>query len=156
MSLSEGLEAPSFCLHDQDDQEVCLHDYRGKWVVLYFYPRDNTKGCTQEAKDFSSLLEDFEKLGAVILGVSPDSVRSHKRFQERQGLRIRLLSDPDKEVIKNYGAWGKKKMAGREYYGVIRSTFLIDPEGRVRKIWRKVRVKGHAQEVFEALRNLTS
>lgn len=154
--LSEGSEAPSFCLHDQDDREVCLDDFRGEWVILYFYPKDNTKGCTQEAKDFSLLLEEFEKLRAVILGVSPDSVKSHKRFQERQGLRVRLLSDPDREVIERYGAWGKKKMAAREYYGVIRSTFLIDPEGKVRKIWKNVRVKGHAQEVLKALRDLTS
>ncbi len=154
--LTEGAEAPDFCLPDQDGREVCLNEFRGRWVVLYFYPKDNTRGCTQEAKDFSELMEEFERLGAVILGVSPDSVRSHKRFQEKHGLKVRLLSDPEKEVIKMYGAWGRKKMAGREYFGVIRSTFLIDPQGRVRRIWPKVRVKGHAEEVLNALRSLTS
>ncbi len=154
--LAEGSEAPDFCLPDQDGQEVCLSEYRGKWVVLYFYPKDNTRGCTQEAKDFTDLIEEFEKLGAVVLGVSPDSVRSHKRFQERHGLKVRLLSDPEKEVIRKYGAWGKKKMAGREYFGVIRSTFLIDPQGRVRKVWPKVRVKGHAEEVLNVLKSLVS
>ncbi len=154
--LAEGSVAPDFCLPDQDGQEVCLSEYRGKWVVLYFYPKDNTRGCTQEAKDFTDLIGDFEKLGAVVLGVSPDSVRSHKRFQERHGLKVRLLSDPEKEVIRKYGAWGKKKMAGREYFGVIRSTFLIDPQGRVRKVWPKVRVKGHAEEVLNVLKSLIS
>ncbi|MDK2371765.1 MAG: thioredoxin-dependent thiol peroxidase [Candidatus Korarchaeota archaeon] len=154
--LTEGSEAPDFCLPDQDGQEVCLGEYRGKWVILYFYPKDNTRGCTQEAKDFTTLIEEFERLGAVVLGVSPDSVKSHKRFQEKHGLRVRLLSDPEKEVIRKYGAWGKKKMAGREYFGVIRSTFLIGPEGKVRKVWPKVKVKGHAEEVLNTLKSLIS
>ncbi len=152
--LTEGAEAPDFCLPDQDGREICLNEFRGRWVVLYFYPKDNTRGCTQEAKDFSELIGEFEKLGAVILGVSPDSVRSHKRFQERHGLKVRLLSDPDKKVIRMYGAWGRKKMAGREYFGVIRSTLLIDPQGRVRRIWPKVKVKGHAEEVLNTLRSI--
>ncbi len=153
-SLDEGSLAPRFCLPDQDDQEVCLDQFKDKWIVLYFYPKDNTKGCTQEAKDFTSLRKEFEELGAVILGISPDSTRSHRRFKERHGIGITLLSDPERRVIREYGAWGKKKMAGREYFGVIRSTFLIDKEGKIRKIWRKVRVKGHAKEVLEVLRSL--
>ncbi len=152
----EGVEAPDFCLLDQDGRRVCLSDFKGRWVVLYFYPKDNTRGCTQEAKDFTDLIEEFEKLGAVILGVSPDSVKSHKRFREKHGLRVRLLSDPEGEVMQKYGAWGKKKIAGREYFGVIRSTFLIDPQGRIRKIWPRVRVKGHAEEVLNTLKSLTS
>ena len=151
-----GQSAPDFCLPDQDGKEVCLKDLRGKWVVLYFYPKDQTSGCTLEAQDFTRHLEEFEKLGAVVLGVSPDSVESHRRFREKQGLRVTLLSDPERKVIQAYGAWGKKKMGGREYYGVIRSTFLIDPEGRIAALWPKVRVKGHVEEVLETLRRLQS
>ena len=152
----EGESAPDFCLPNQDGEEVCLSSMRGKWVVLYFYPRDNTKGCTQEALDFTSRLEEFENLGAIVLGVSPDSVRSHKRFAERHGLRVTLLSDEGKEVLKSYGVWKRKKRYGREFYGVERSTFLIDPEGIVRKVWRNVRVKGHVEEVLEVLRELAT
>ncbi len=106
--------------------------------------------------DFTSLRRKFEELGAVIVGISPDSVESHRRFREKRGIEITLLSDTRREVIRKYGAWGKKKLAGREYFGVIRSTFIIDPEGRIRKIWRKVRVKGHAKEVLEVIKSLTS
>ncbi len=154
--VSEGEEAPDFCLPDQEDREVCLNSFRGKWVILYFYPKDNTKGCTQEALDFTSKLEDFQGLGAVVLGVSPDSVRSHKRFIEKHGLKVTLLSDESKEILKKYGVWKLKKRYGREYYGVERSTFLIDPEGVIRKVWRNVRVKGHVEEVLQALRELAS
>ncbi len=155
-SLKEGSLAPEFCLPDQDGHKTCLNQFKGKWVILYFYPKDNTKGCTQEAKDFTALKEKFEELGAVIIGVSPDSIESHRRFKERHKLEITLLSDVEREVIRLYGAWGRKKMAGREYFGVIRSTFLIDPEGKIRKIWKKVRVKGHANEVLENTRYLSS
>ena len=123
-------------------------------MVLYFYPKDNTSGCTREAVDFTIRLEDFKNLDAVVLGVSPDSVESHKKFRMKHGLKVILLSDPEHKVIETYGAWGKKKRYGKEYYGVIRSTFLIDPNGIVRKVWRNVRVAGHVDEVFETLKSL--
>ncbi len=151
-----GEMAPDFCLPSDEDREVCLHDLRGKWVVLYFYPKDNTSGCTREAVDFSQALEEFDKLGAVILGVSPDSVQSHRRFREKHNLRVTLLSDPEHRVLEAYGAWGLKKRYGREYYGVIRSTFLIDPEGRIVRVWPNVRVKGHVEDVLSTLREHVS
>ena len=149
-----GAEAPDFCLPDQDGNEVCLHDLRGRWVVLYFYPKDNTSGCTREAVDFSTHLDDFTARGAVILGVSPDSVQSHQKFRQKHELRVTLLSDPEHQVLEAYGAWGKKKMYGREYWGVIRSTFLIDPEGRIAAVWPKVKVKGHVEDVLATLARL--
>ncbi len=152
--LSEGKEAPDFCLPDQDGREVCLRNFRGKWVVLYFYPKDNTSGCTREAQDFTEKLEEFEKLGAVILGISPDSPKSHRNFREKKYLRVTLLSDQEHRVLETYGAWQLKKMYGREYYGVMRSTHLIDPEGRIARIWPKVKVKGHVEEVLNTLKEL--
>jgi len=152
--LSIGDPAPNFCLPDQDGEEVCLKDFRGKWVILYFYPKDNTPGCTLEAKDFTEHLEEFQKLDAVILGVSKDSVKSHKRFVEKHGLKITLLSDPEHKVIEEYGAWGLKKRYGKESYGTIRSTFIINPEGKISAIWYNVRVKGHVEEVKKKLEEL--
>lgn len=148
--------APDFCLPNQDGAQVCLNDFRGKWVVLYFYPKDNTSGCTREAKDFTEFKERFEELGAVIIGVSPDSIESHKKFISKHNLRITLLSDPEHKVIETYGAWGPKKRGGRTYYGVIRSTFIIDPEGKIAAVWRNVRVKGHVEKVLEKLKDLIS
>ena len=148
------MKAPEFCLPNQDETEICLRDLSGKWVVLYFYPKDNTPGCTTEACDFTNELEEFEDLDAVILGVSPDSPKKHRNFIEKKGLKITLLSDEDKEVLKAYGAWGLKKMYGKEYEGVIRSTFIIDPNGEIVAEWRKVRVKGHVEEVKNKLKEL--
>ncbi|RUM55749.1 MAG: thioredoxin-dependent thiol peroxidase [Nautilia sp.] len=147
-------KAPEFCLPNQDETEICLRDLAGKWVVLYFYPKDNTPGCTTEACDFSNELEEFEELNAVILGVSPDSPKKHRNFIEKKNLKITLLSDENKEVLKNYGAWGLKKMYGREYEGVIRTTFIINPEGKIVAEWRNVRVKGHVEKVKEKLEEL--
>jgi peroxiredoxin Q/BCP len=152
--IEVGQKAPDFCLKNQDENEICLKDLRGKWVVLYFYPKDNTPGCSTEAMDFTQALKDFEKLDAVILGVSADSCESHRKFIEKKGLKITLLCDESKEVIKKYGAWGVKKMYGKEYEGVIRTTVLIDPEGKVAYIWPKVRVKGHIEKVKEKLKEL--
>lgn len=149
-----GDPAPSFCLPDSDGGDVCLEDFKGRWVVLYFYPKDNTSGCTREALDFTCMLKEFESLGATVLGVSPDSVESHRRFMAKHGLKVRLLSDPEKKVIKAYGVWGLKRMGGRRYYGVVRSTFLIDPQGRIAHAWRNVKVKGHVEEVLARLREL--
>lgn len=152
--LEIGQKAPDFCLKNQDEVEICLKDLKGKWVVLYFYPKDNTPGCTTEACDFTNEFEEFEALDAVILGVSPDSCESHRKFIEKKGLKITLLCDEEKKVLKAYGAWGKKKMFGKEYEGVIRTTYLIDPNGNIAYIWPKVRVKGHVEKVKERLKEL--
>ena len=149
-----GEKAKDFCLPNQDEVDICLRDLRGKWVVLYFYPKDNTPGCTTEACDFTQSLPNFEELDAVILGVSPDSPKKHRNFIEKKDLKITLLSDEDKKVLEDYGVWQLKKMCGREYMGVVRSTYLIDPEGKVAYRWDKVKVKGHAQAVKEKLEEL--
>ncbi|KAA0006504.1 MAG: peroxiredoxin, partial [Thermoplasmata archaeon] len=130
----------------------CLKDFRGKWVVLYFYPKDNTTGCTKEAKDFSQYIEEFEKLNAVVIGISPDSIESHKKFKEKHGLKVILLSDESKETLQKYGVWQLKKMYGRSYYGVVRSTFLIDPDGNIVYEWKRVKVKGHVEDVLKKLK----
>ena len=132
-----------------------MRDFRGKWIVLYFYPKDNTSGCTREAVDFIEHLDEFEKLNAAVLGVSPDSVKSHQRFIEKHNLKVTLLSDPEHKVIEQYGAWQLKKMYGREYYGVVRSTFLINLDGHISYIWPKVKVKGHVEEVKKKLIELS-
>jgi len=149
-------KAPEFCLPNQDETEICLRDLAGKWIILYFYPKDNTPGCTTEACDFTNELEEFEELDAVILGVSPDSPKKHRNFIEKKNLKITLLSDENKEVLKAYGAWGLKKMYGREYEGVIRSTFIISPDGEIVAEWKKVKVKGHVEKVKEKLKELQS
>ena len=152
--LVVGDVAPVFCLPNQDGDKVCLGDYRGKWVALYFYPKDNTKGCTLEAIDFTMNKEAFEEMGATVLGVSPDSVKSHQSFCQKHGLTITLLSDPEHGVLESYGVWQLKKMFGREYNGVVRSTFLVDPEGKVAHIWRNVKVADHVEAVKKRLGEL--
>ncbi len=152
--IKEGKKAPDFCLPDYKGEKHCLRDYQGKWVILYFYPKDNTSGCTREAKEFTAMKEKFEKLGAVIIGMSKDSPKSHARFMKKQNLKILLLSDENHEIIEKYGAWGKKKNYGREYFGTIRSTFLINPDGNTVKIWPKVRVAGHVEEVLNKLKEV--
>ena len=154
--IEVGKKAPSFCLPDFEGKEHCLSDLAGKWVVLYFYPKDNTSGCTKEAKGFSEKLDEFKKLNAEIIGVSKDSPQSHKKFIDKHGLTILLLSDEDHKVLEAYGAWGKKKNYGREYFGTIRTTVLIAPDGTVKKIWKKVRVAGHVDKVLETLKELSS
>jgi len=152
MELKIGDRAPEFCLPETEGKEVCLSDFKGKWVVLYFYPKDNTSGCTREAVDFTERLEEFRRLNAVVLGVSPDSTKSHQRFVEKHGLKVTLLSDPEHEVLEKYGVWQKKKMYGREYMGVVRTTYLIDTEGKIARFWPKVKVKGHVEAVLERLK----
>lgn len=147
--LSAGDTAPAFTLNDKDGKPVSLSDYSGKWVVLYFYPRDNTSGCTTEAKSFSALLPMFEKKNAAIIGISADSEASHTRFATKHDLTVTLLSDPEHKALEAYGVWQKKKMAGREYMGIVRTTFLIDPKGIVREVWNKVKVKTHAETVHQ-------
>jgi len=150
------LKLSEYCLPNQDGIEICFRDLKGKWIVLYFYPKDNTPGCTTEAKEFSQLLNEFEKLGAIVIGVSPDSPKKHCNFIEKHGLEITLLSDENKEVLKAFGVWGKKKMYGKEYEGVIRSTFIINPEGEIVKEYKKVKAKGHAAKVLEDLKEIVN
>jgi len=147
--LEIGDKAVNFTLYNQDEIEISLSDFVGKWVVLYFYPKDNTSGCTVEAVDFTSLKGEFEKKGTVILGVSPDSTKSHKNFIKKKELGIMLLSDPEHKVLNDYGAWQLKKNYGREYFGVVRTTYLIDDKGKIAFVWKKVKAKGHADAVLE-------
>jgi len=153
-SALEGKKAPDFSLPKQDDEPVKLKDLAGRWVVLYFYPNDDTPGCTTEACDFTAGLKDFEKLDATVLGCSPNSTESHRKFIAKYKLKIDLLSDPEKKVLTKYGAWGEKNMYGKITMGVIRSTVLIDPEGKVARHWPKVKAAGHADEVKAALKEL--
>jgi len=153
--LKPGDPAPEFTLPDHAGTMTSLKEMRGSWIVLYFYPKDNTSGCTAEAVDFTGLAGAFKKLGAVVIGISPDTGESHARFIDKQGLGIILLSDTGKKALKRYGVWQKKKLYGREFDGVVRSTFLIDPAGTLRRAWNKVSVKGHAREVLEALRQMS-
>ncbi len=146
-----GEKAPGFLLMNAEEKTVQLEDFRGRWLVLYFYPKDNTPGCTTEALDFTALKEKFAKAGSVIVGVSPDSCKRHRNFIEKKELKIELLSDPEHQALEAYGVWQLKKNYGREYYGVVRSTFLIDPSGQIVKVWRKVRVKNHVQTVLDVL-----
>ena len=142
---------------DEDGSEKPLKELvLGKWTVLYFYPKDNTPGCTTEAKEFSGLIDEFEKLGFQVIGVSRDSPESHSRFKEKHNLKIKLISDPNAELHRALGAWGKKKRYGREYEGAIRSTFILNPKGEI--VWEKhnVRAKGHAEKVLEVVRELVS
>lgn len=145
-----GTQAPGFCLPDAEGEEYCLQDFAGKWLVLYFYPRDNTPGCTMEARGFSDAVEEFAALGAEIVGVSADSETSHQKFTAKQGLRFRLLSDQKHDAIDAYKVW-KDRMLLK---GVERSTFLITPDGHIAAVWRKVKVTGHVEEVKDTLRKL--
>jgi peroxiredoxin Q/BCP len=152
--LEIGQRAPDFSINNQDGNLTSLGDFASKWLVLYFYPKDNTPGCTVEAIDFTKYSPDFTALGAVVVGVNPDSEKSHCRFIEKQSLTIQLLSDPAHIVAEAYGAWGLKKFMGKEYMGILRSTFLIDPEGKIAYIWPNVKTKGHGETVLQKLKEL--
>ena len=154
MAITLGKKAPGFALKNQDAETVRLADFAGRWVVLYFYPKDDTPGCTVEACDFSRGLKSFEKLDALVLGCSPDSVESHAKFVSKHKLKIPLLSDPAHKALEKYGAWGEKSMYGKVTQGVIRSTVLIDPKGRVAYHWPRVRANGHASAVRQKLAEL--
>ena len=149
--LQEGDPAPDFELTAGDGSTVRLGDLRGRKVVLYFYPRDDTPGCTTEACAFRDSSEEYAARGAAVYGVSTDNTRSHQRFAAKYGLNFPLLSDPDHAVASAYGSWGPKKFMGREYEGILRNTFLIDEEGRIARTWLGVRPAGHAAEVLAAL-----
>lgn len=154
LNVKVGDKAPDFCLKDTTGEEVCLKHFTGKWVVLYFYPKDGTKGCTLEAIDFSTHLDAFNKMNTVVLGMSPDSVKSHQKFTDKNELKVQLLSDEEHEILEKYGVWQEKSMYGRTYFGVVRSTLLIDPDGKIAEIWEKVRVKDHVMNVKEKLEEL--
>jgi peroxiredoxin Q/BCP len=149
--VEKGDMAPDFTLPSDDGSQVRLSDLRGRRVVLYFYPKDDTSGCTVQACDIRDSLPRIEETNAVVLGVSPDPVSSHKKFKEKYGLNFPLLADTDKEVAQAYGVWKKKSMYGRAYMGIERSTFIIDEEGRVQEAWAKVKPAEHARDVLEAL-----
>lgn len=149
--LKKGDIAPEFKLQDSHGTEIKLSDFAGYNVVLYFYPRDNTSGCTTEAKEFTELADKFKEKHAVIIGISPDSVESHRKFEEKYGLRVLLLSDPDKEVLQKYGAWQLKKLYGKESMGVVRTTYLISSDGKIAEVFEKVKAAGHAENVCRLL-----
>lgn len=152
--LKEGKLAPDFKSLDQDGKEHKLSEYKGKWVLIYFYPKDDTPGCTKEACSIGELWPDFKKLKLQVFGISVQGVKSHKKFSEKYDLPFTLLTDEDKKIVKKYGVWGKKKFMGREYMGTLRNSFLIDPKGKIAKIYEKVNPEKHAQEVLEDLKKL--
>ncbi len=154
--LEAGKKAPAFNLPDQDGRKHKLSDYAGKWVLLYFYPKDNTSGCTKEACAIRDDWPRFEKLGAVVLGVSKDSAESHRRFADKHSLPFTLLSDESTKMIEKYGAWRLKKLAGREYMGIVRISYLVDPKGKIAKVYPKVKPAEHAAEVLADLEELMS
>ncbi|MFC3039246.1 thioredoxin-dependent thiol peroxidase [Virgibacillus xinjiangensis] len=152
MTVETGKQAPDFTLSNQNGEQVSLSDYKGKNIVLYFYPKDMTPGCTTEACDFRDQHESFGELDAVILGVSPDPAEKHQKFIDKHDLPFELLADEEHQVAEDYGVWKLKKNFGKEYYGIERSTFIIDKEGVLRKEFRKVQVKGHVEEALEYIR----
>jgi len=153
MSLEVGKQAPQFTLPNQKGEKVSLADYKGKHVVLYFYPKDMSPGCTTEACDFRDNHESFGELDAVIVGVSPDPVEDHKEFIDKHDLPFELLADEDHKVCEEYDVWKLKKMFGKEFYGVVRSTFIIDPEGNLKKEFRDVNAEGHVEEALNYIRD---
>ncbi|NUU75587.1 thioredoxin-dependent thiol peroxidase [Paenibacillus xylanilyticus] len=154
MTLTEGMQAPDFELPSSTGKTVKLSDYRGQRVLIYFYPKDMTSACTQQACDFRDRHEEFQGLNTVILGISTDPMNRHDKFIAKYGLPFTLLSDEEHQVAEQYGVWQLKKLYGKEYMGIVRSTFLIDEEGKLLKEWSKVKVKGHIEAALEALKEL--
>jgi peroxiredoxin Q/BCP len=154
MPVEVGKTSPAFTLLDATESKVRLADFRGRWVVLYFYPKDDTPGCTIQACDFTEGIGAFRDLDAVVIGCSPDDAASHSAFIEKHDLAVTLVSDPSHRVMEKYGAYGEKVLYGRKFMGVIRSTVLIDPTGKVAHHWRRARAKGHAEKVREKLEEL--
>lgn len=150
-TLEIGNKAPNFNLPNQNGNSVRLDDFAGRWLIVYFYPRDDTPGCTVEANDFTRLKKDFEKKETVILGVSPDNEAKHCKFIDKHGLKIDLLADCEKSMLSDYGVWQEKSMYGKTYMGVVRTTYLIDPDGNIAGAWTKVKAKGHADAVLKRL-----
>jgi len=156
MPLSVGDKAPNFSMPSDNDGTVSLSDYKDKFLILYFYPKDDTPGCTKEAIGFSQMKEDFDELGADILGISKDTAAKHDKFIAKHDLSVRLGSDEDGKMIESYGVWVEKNMYGKKYMGIERATYLIGPNGKVLEIWRKVRVKNHVEAVLTALKQHVS
>jgi peroxiredoxin Q/BCP len=150
-NLEPGDQAPAFTLPDQDSRPVSLEDFKGRKLLLYFYPADDTPGCTKEACQFNDNLHAFQAAQVPVVGVSPDDAASHQRFRSKFGLQFTLLSDPDHEVADQYGAWGERSRYGQTFVGILRSTFLIDEDGKVERAWYNVRADGHAAKVLEEL-----
>ena len=147
--LEAGDKAPKFDIPNQDGNMIKLDDLLGKWSVIYFYPRDDTPGCTIEAKEFTELSSKFEEHGATIYGVSPDNEAKHCKFIEKHGLKVELLADTESTMLADYGVWQEKQMYGKTYMGVVRTTYLVDPDGNISEAWTKVKAKGHAEAVLE-------
>jgi peroxiredoxin Q/BCP len=152
--VTEGDSAPDIKLSTDDGRKATLKSLKGQPLVLYFYPKDDTPGCTTEAKDFSCMIGDFRKAGAAVIGISPDDAESHQKFRRKHALEVQLASDTDKSIAEAFGCWVEKSMYGKTYMGVERSTFLIDKAGKVARVWRKVKVAGHAEEVLAAVKAL--
>jgi peroxiredoxin Q/BCP len=153
--LQAGEKAPEFTAKDQDGNEISLSEYLGKKVVLYFYPKDDTPGCTREACAFRDNFPNFQKIDAVVLGVSVDGQKAHRKFADKHALPFTLLVDDEKKIVESYGVWGLKKFMGREYMGTNRVTYLIDEEGKIEKVWPKVKPETHAAEVLDWLQHKT-
>jgi thioredoxin-dependent peroxiredoxin len=152
--LKEKSVAPKFTLNSTGNNKYSLKDSQGKYVILYFYPKDDTPGCTIETNDFNKLLTKFKKLNCEVYGISKDNIKSHNKFKEKYKIKFDLLADDEIKIVKSYKVWAKKKFMGREFMGVVRSTFLIDPKGKIVKIWDNVKVKDHAQEVLDSLKHI--
>ncbi len=152
--LKINSKAPTFVVPSTTNNKYSLKDSIGKYVILYFYPKDDTPGCTIETNDFNKLLSKFKKLDCEVYGVSKDNIKSHDKFRDKYKIKFDLLSDQDLKVLKKYKVWGKKKFMGREFMGVIRTTFLIDKKGKILKVWENVKVKDHAKEVLDTLKNI--
>ncbi len=148
------MKAADFTLSDQDGKEHSLKDYKGSWLVIYFYPKDDTPGCTKEACNFRDASSEFKKLGVEVVGISKDTVKSHKKFEKKYDLNFTLLADPEHKVIDAYGAWGRKKMMGREFDGTIRNTYIVNPEGDIVKSYEKVDPTTHSEEILKDLAEL--
>ena len=155
MKIKEKIKAPLFRLNSTNKYEYSLKNSLGKYVVIYFYPKDDTPGCSIETNDFNKLLSRFKKLNCDLYGISKDTLKSHDKFRDKYKIKFDLLSDESLKTIKKYNVWGKKKFMGREFMGILRTTFLIDPKGKILKIWKNVKVKGHAKEVLDTLNSLT-
>jgi peroxiredoxin Q/BCP len=153
-NIKEGETAPDFCMPNQDEKNICLKDYKGKNLVLYFYPKDNTPGCSMEAMMFTKYKPEFEKHNTTILGISKDSCESHRKFIEKKNLNLTLISDSEKKIHEKYGVWRLKKFMGKEFLGTIRTTFLIDKNGVIQKKWDNVKVNGHVEQVLNGVKKL--
>ena len=152
--IKENTKAPTFILPSTNKKDYSLKNSFGSYVIIYFYPKDDTPGCTIETNDFNKLLPKFKKLDCEIIGISKDNLKSHKKFREKYKIKFDLLADEEIKVLKKYKVWAKKKFMGREFMGIVRTTFLIDKKGKILKIWKNVKVKDHAKEVFETLINI--